>query len=549
MSKKKKIFNLLFVILFILCVGFFFKNNVSIKIYRHFKAAISTETESTSHNEKYGGTLVLGTSNAPAIINPILTQHSVSVILIGLIFDSLIRVDESGNVVPGLAYKWDISDDGLDYIFYLREDVYFHDGVPLTAEDVKFTYDLHRSKNIPSFRYVSYDAVQDIVVLDKLTIKVSLKKKNIFFLRRLLSSIVPKHVYEGKNLAEADFNYAPVGSGIYKFHSWNKTTNQIELVVNEHYFDDRANLDRIIIRTYKTIPQLWAALLRGEVDLIKYISRKDYNVLKKDPTFQTFKIVGFIFSAIYFNPDSQLLSDPEVRKAVSMSIDRKQLIDALSQGGAECYSPLSMDRDKESDTYRYDPLKAKLKLMHRGWMDADGDGILEKDLQDFEIRLMVNQRSDFFTKLALLLRQQLSEVGIKVTILLYADESDLNTDYVRTHRANAWLRFFMGGTRDEDRLYPILGTWSSSSNLFGQIWKYHNPEIDRIFNAVSQADKPDREKLFRQAGQILFEDQPVSCLFYTEDYHAVSARIKNVEFFFYGYVSAYSIKDWYIQDH
>jgi peptide/nickel transport system substrate-binding protein len=547
LSKKTIIFSLLCVILITVAIVVFQKYNTSKEQHRQSKAVEVTEQTNISPNDKYGGTLVIGTSNPPLSINPVYAQNSVSATLVDILFDGLIRVDQHGKEVHLLAHRWEISDDGLEYIFYLRKDVAFHDGVPLTAADVKFTYDLYRSKDVQSFHYNSLSLIQDITVLDEWTIKFSLKRKNVFFLRRLKAPIIPQHVYGGKDLRKADFHIQPIGTGMYRFRSWDKTTNQIELAVHDAYFDGRANIERIVVKTYPSISHLWAAILRGEVDVISFLSYGDFQVLKADPTFKTCQAHSNYYSAIYFNPDAQILSDPEVRKAISMSIDRNTLVEYLSQGGQPRYLPLLGDiGEKQPATpYRYDPLKAKLALMHRGWSDTDGDGILEKGVQEFELRLLVYQRDDSLCRLALLLRQQLSEVGVKLTIELFDGEEVLAPDFDKQSRANAWLRYFMGG-EEEQRTFDALSTWTSSSSLFGQVWKYHHPEIDRIYDAVSQAEPAVRKQLFRQANDILLEDHPLTCLFCFEEFHAVSARIKNLQSSLCGADYPYVIKEWYI---
>ena len=124
----------------------------------------------------YGGTLVWGVANQPQIINPILTQSSVSATLMELIFDSLVRIDSKGNVMPGLAELWDISEDGLTYIFYIRKGVRFHDGVELTAEDIKFTYEQIKNPENNSPWRINTELVDRWEVIDSHTLKMTLKE-------------------------------------------------------------------------------------------------------------------------------------------------------------------------------------------------------------------------------------------------------------------------------------------------------------------------------------------------------------------------------------
>src|SRR3569623_2077241 len=100
---------------------------------------IKATTSIAADHPSYGGTLTWGTINPPTIINPVLTSYSVSSSLLALIFDSLVRIDSKGQVTGDLAKSWEVSKDGLEYTFYLRHHVYFHDGIECTAEDIKFT--------------------------------------------------------------------------------------------------------------------------------------------------------------------------------------------------------------------------------------------------------------------------------------------------------------------------------------------------------------------------------------------------------------------------
>ncbi|VAW19691.1 hypothetical protein MNBD_BACTEROID05-218, partial [hydrothermal vent metagenome] len=117
------------------------------------KNKILNENRPLSRKHPYGGTLVFGTHTKPTSINPIFTTQSISAALMELIFDPLVRVDGQGKIIPGLAKSWDISEDGLVYTFYLREGIRFHDGVALTAQDVKFTYEqIHNPENNSPWR-------------------------------------------------------------------------------------------------------------------------------------------------------------------------------------------------------------------------------------------------------------------------------------------------------------------------------------------------------------------------------------------------------------
>lgn len=495
----------------------------------------------------YGGTLVLGSLSQPTIINPVLTQYGISASLLELIFDSLVRLDGAGNIVPGLAEKWEISADGKEYTFYLRKGVRFHDGVECTAQDVAFTYrQIMDPKNDSPVRHY-FDSVKEVKDVDKYVFQITLVEPAASFLYVFRQEIVPKHLLENKNLAQADFNYHPEGTGPFKFLAWDKQDDRIELAANTDYFEGRPYLDNVIIKAYPDVSQLWSALMRHTVDFVAFIDSEDYKVLAKDPTFKTYAVEGTGYFAIIYNFHDSILSDPDVRKAIAFGLDRKKLIDDLSPGGKECVGPFREESpafNHDVKPLEFDPVKAKIYLMHRGWQDIDGDGILEKERRKLEIRMLVDERFELYQKLAANIRQQLAQIGVKVKILLYKDESDLTEEYVKKNRPQAWLRLLLGMDVDPN---DARDSWLALANTFVKFSHYQNVEIDRLYETARLAlDVKERLKAYQEIHRIVYEDQPACFLFYPGNFFAVNAKFKNTNEYFTRHMPNYTIKDWYI---
>ncbi len=497
--------------------------------------------------KKYGGTLVWGTSNPPTIINPILTSHSVSAPLMALIFDSLVRINSQGKVVPGLAKSWDISEDGLVYIFYLHEGVKFHDGVELTTKDIKFTYDMIADSKNQSPRRTNTELIEQWKIIDNYTVKIKLKKAFPAILHKLTREIAPKHLLSDKALPTASFNYFPIGTGPFKFKKWDKKTNQITLEANQKYFENRPYLDQIIIKTYPNAKKLWIALMQQEVDLVLYLNHEDYKIVAKDPTFKTYTIPWEMYFAMVYNTQDSTFFNPDIRNAIAMSIDRKQLMQATSVEGLEStgpFHPKSMGFNSDVRSLPYNPLRARMNLMHLGWKDIDGDGVFEKGRKKLELRLLVDIRNDFYKKAAIIIRQQLAEIGMKVQIIPYKNNSDLTKNFLTTHKPQAWLRFFEGLGHDA---YDALGSWYSSSSQFGQLWPYKNNKIDMLFESgrIIQ-NKNERSKIYQEIHKLLYLDQPACFFFFPQTFHAVSAKLKNTDDFFCWSMPVHSLKNWQI---
>ncbi|MBU4333202.1 MAG: hypothetical protein KKD07_02040 [Candidatus Omnitrophica bacterium] len=497
---------------------------------------------------RYGGTLVMGARDIPTIINPILTTHTVSLDLMNLIFDHLIRMSPKGEIEPGLAESWKISEDGLTYVFSLKKGIRFHDSVEFTADDVKFTYEqIMDPKNGSPYRS-HFELIEKIEIIDKYTVKFVLSGPFPVFLTKLAyREIIPKHILEGQDLRNTSFNYSPIGTGPFKFSSWDRDTDQIELAANEDYFEGRPYLDKIIVKIYPEGYGLWPAFMREEVDFIMYINYEDYKVIEKDPDLRGYKIPWDKYCAIAYNLEDPVLCDKEVRKAIAQSINRKEIIDATFPGGVESTGPFHSESEgfnPEVKPLQCDPVKAKVDLMHRGWIDADNDGILEKDGRELEIRMLVDERSDLYKKMAVIIRQQLAEVGIKIVVQLYKDEEELTKEFLDEKRPQAWLRFYGGY---EENIYGAIGSWYSLSSEFGRIWDYINEDVDRLFELGRvSVNKNKKAEIYREIHKIVYEDQPACFLFFPVSYHAVSSKFKNIDDYFSMYMQVYTIKNWYI---
>ena len=499
----------------------------------------------------YGGTLVMGARNIPTIINPILTTHTVSADLTSIIFNTLVRVNSTGEIEPNLAENWQISTDGLMYTFYLKRGIKFHDGIECTAEDVQFTYrQLIDSQNNSPYRF-HFELIQEIEVLNKYALRIILSKPFPPLLFKLADrEIVPKHILEGEDLQKTSFNYHPIGSGPFKFKSWDRETNQIELVANPDYFEGRPYLDKIIVKIYPDSSHLWSAIMRQEIDLILYLNDEDYQIIKKDPAFKTYKISWDKYWAIAYNLNDAILHDQEIRRAIAFGINRKKIMEKISISGIEStgpFHPKSIGFNPGVKPLEYNPVKAKMNLMHRGWHDVDGDGILEKNKVDLEIRLLVNESSKIYKKMAVLIRQQLAEIGIKTKIIFYKDENVLNKGFLERNRPQAWLRFFKGFGLDP---YEAAGSWYSVSTEFCKAWDYKNEEIDRLFKSGRVIkDENARAELYKNIHKIIYDEQPACFLFFPSISHAVSAKIEETNEFFNTYMPVYTMKDWYISDN
>ncbi len=504
----------------------------------------------------YGGTLRWGVATKPTIINPILTQTGVSATIAQLISDPLVRIDHRGNLVPGVAKSWGISEDGLVYTLHLRPGVLFHDGVELTAEDVVFTYNQTIDpKNNSPFRS-HFVLVKSFEAIDRYTFRITLKELFPNLLGKLFLEIIPKHILKNEDLHNTDFNYNPIGTGPFRFVSWDQESHNIKLETNPDYFEGRPYLDGIDIKLYDDNERVWIGLMQKEIDLAQFISRENFLHIKNDDAFKNYKFSFGMYYAMRYNLKDSIWRDKELRKAVAYAINKKDIMKRLPKfDGAESTGPFhtsSEGYDHAIKPFAYNPVKAKQILMHRGWKALSQDvyggenTIRTKHGQELELKVLVNTTNDIYKNIIAMMRQQLSEIGIKLIVLPYYDEKELTEEYLNEHQPQAWLRIFVGHGLDKFDNYDAAINWYSLSDREGEWWNYKNEEVDALFELSRRTqDKIERVTIYKRIHQIVYEDQPACFLFFPEFYFAINANFKNTDDYFSMGMSTWMIKDWY----
>lgn len=495
----------------------------------------------------YGGALVWGVCYKPTRINPIFTTQSVSASLESLIFNCLIRLNAQGLIEPDLAESWNISEDGLVYTFNLRKGIRFHDGVECTAFDVKFTFDKLIDPQLNSPFRACFQLVKEFKASDRHTFQILLTKASSSFMYRLIKEIVPKHIFEKRDINDSSFDFHPIGTGPFRFKEWTKD-NQITLEYNPDYYEGRPYLDKIIVKTYADSQELWAALMRQEVDLSLFIERQDYAILKNDPAFKSYALSMDSYFAIVYNLNDFILAEKKVRQAIAYAIDRKSLIEEIGFGyGMECFGPFypgSEGFNPQVQAIEFNPDKSIALLAEAGWKDANNDGVLEKDGKDLEIKMLADERDEVYRRLAMLIRQELQSIGIKLRVQWYNDENMLSREFLEKNKPQARLRLLPAG------IIPDQQEEVWSSKVFGRdynIWEYKNDEVKRYFVlGKTVKDKKKREWIYQEIHRFIYEDQAVCFLYFPFCFHAVSSKLENTDGLFSLSMPFHSMKKWYV---
>ena len=323
-----------------------------------------------------------GTSQFPPTFNPLLNDVRV------WLYDGLVRFDADVNPIPDLAESWEISEDGLVYTFKLREDVVFHDGTPLTAADVVFTAEKtldetvnspYRSKFVIDGTPVVWEQVDDY------TVTATLPKPSGSFLSKtsradeIFFAILPKHLLEGvEDMTTADFNQNPVGTGPFKFVSY-ETDQQLVTAANDDYYQGKPGVKEVVRLNFPNEQSALAALKSGDIDVASL--REAGNVKAAEETeglsVQRYDS-NWIFAGRY-NMANEVLSDKAVREAIAYAVDRDNLVKAaVSPTATVGNSPISIGWAASPDVtvFEYDPEKAKTHSrggrLDGGWHSREG---------------------------------------------------------------------------------------------------------------------------------------------------------------------------------
>ncbi len=314
---------------------------------------------------KNGGEITEGMIGIPRFVNPVLATSDTDRDLSSLLYSGLLRVNASGEIITDLAESYSVSEDGLTYYFKIKEDAEFHDGTPVTADDIIFTIQKTQEPAIKSPKRPNWDGVH-IEKINEKEIEFTLNAPYPAFIYNATLGILPKHRWEKITIEEFPFtslNTNVIGSGPYKIADTVRDTDDIITTYRLQSFSKYAIkepfITRLIIKFYKSEDELISAFNKKQIESLHSISSKNVSNLKlKDEQIITLPY-SRIF-ALFFNQNkSPVLADKTIRKALDQSIDRNEIIDSVLYGYATpLYSPLTLF-NATSTTEEYSIDKAK----------------------------------------------------------------------------------------------------------------------------------------------------------------------------------------------
>ncbi len=477
-----------------------------------------------------GATIVIGVPEEPSKLNPLYPPLSGENYIVNNLFLPLHEIGPDGDIVPVLASSWEYGEDMKSITYYLKKNLKWSDGKPITADDIVFTFNAMKD---PKNAYPNLSQIQYIKNVEKINDYTVRFYFSIVYSDELFDSNIrplPAHLF--KNTAEvknSKYNFEPVVNGPFKLSKWQKG-NYIELTQNSEFKLYNPNPRNIVFVFYKGYDQAVEMLKKGIYDIAIGLPPKYYITVKDNPLLSTKKELGNSYTFIGWNLEKPLFSEKETRRALTMSINRKMIIDSLLNGlgdiAAGPIPPSSWAYDKNLKPLPYSVQKAVSLLNQKGWKKRRNSRWLTKNGKKFQFELLVNKENSFRITLANMIKNQLAAAGIKVTVKVV----DGNTFITRLLMKNYDAFIMAWNVSEKLNMLPI---WSSDPqigkyNLVG----YKNPNIDNyIRKATETLIETEAKHYWDLFQEQISADQPYTFLFVGNKITIANKRIKGLDIF------------------
>ena len=498
-------------------------------------------------------TAVIGTTEDFEAVNELIAEGSsfnsgiIHRIFLQLVSEQADSATGPATFEPRLASSWEFSEDRLALTFELRDDVLWSDGEPVTAEDVRFSWQAHTSPEVEWSYAFTKRAILDVEVLDDHRVRFHFTAASATQLEDVNEGVVlPEHVWS--RLPFVEWRQQPqwfsdnlVTSGPFLLESW-RPQQRLTLVRNPNYFETGLpKLERVVFQFIPEPANLVSQFLSGDLDLVPRVSPADAARIEEHPDLRLLPYKTRQFTFITWNTLRPEFAKAEVRRALALAIDRATIVDTLWHGHAKVgSSPIVSTFWAYNDKlvpWAHDPEEARRILDAHGWIDRDGDGIRERDGEPFSFELTTNPGDQTRWDAMQMIRAQLSEVGIEVLPrrIEYKALNVLNLD----HDYDATVTAFLMDTT-LDLSYAFHSDAAENGYNFGA---YKNAEVDRLIEEVNaQLDPRNAEPLLHRIQEILHQEQPV--LFLWEPDSLVAARV-DLENVYPNMISEYfNMREW-----
>jgi peptide/nickel transport system substrate-binding protein len=460
-----------------------------------------------------GGILKVGLQADPTALDP--HKQSLTAIwhVIEHIYNGLTRITTPDlTVEPGLAEGWEISEDGTSYMFVLREGVTFHDGTPLKASDVKFTFERLVDPETASTSASELASMKSIEATDDRTVVITLNAPDAAFLTNLAQPALVIYSEAFVKANNNDISQVAMGTGPFKFVEYVPNT-RIVLEKNPNYWEEGLPyLDGIEMTIAADDTSRTAAIVSGAVDFIEYVPLRDVDTLQQDPNLALAGDTNTNIRFIGFNLTKEPFDNPLVRQAIAAVVDREAMLGPTVFGHGtpvEALFPPDFWAALQQEVRPADVERAKSLMEEAG--HADG----------FSTTITSWSQYSFLSNAAVVLQEQLRQIGIEAELNLVENATMVDQVYV----GKTYDIAVTGESAYVDPNTLILPNFKSGES--GNFVDYSNPEVDTLIEqGIATTDQDERARIYQEIQTILLEDLPWINLFVANQYEAMKTNVK-----------------------
>jgi peptide/nickel transport system substrate-binding protein len=473
---------------------------------------------SLSVAQKSGGVLRAGMQADPVGLDPHTTNATATRNQLENVYDTLVRFDSKGKIIPSLAQSWTASKDKLTWTFVMRTGVRFHNGRALEASDVVYSINRIKDPSLKSPRADNFSQVESVRASSKLTVVFKLKQPFSPLLAKLAASlnvILPKEAVE-------TINTKPVGTGPFTFSEYIPNTRMV-LKRNPNYWERDARGTRLPYLegiTFSYLPDATArttALRAGSVDWIEYVPASDIKTVRDAPNLEVVGGLSANFRSLYFNLKEKPLDDVRVRQAIAYAIDPQEVVDVALFGAGGVVAKGTTIPTGGFYSFANSPYgKPNLERARQLLRDA---GVPN----GFSLDLKVTSTYDFLRAPAEVIQAQLAKIGVKVNI--QAEEWSV---YLPNFVGKKFTSTIIGESGQGDPDDYLYNVFHSKGN--GNYMNFSDPALDKLLEEGREiADQEDRKALYDRAQERILQLVPMVPLFHSAQYEGLATYVKGFE--------------------
>jgi peptide/nickel transport system substrate-binding protein len=463
---------------------------------------------------------------------------------------------------PMLAEKWEWIDDGNSLKLFLRKDIFWSDGQPITVDDIVYTFDIYSDpivesrffgqfKNFYTLDGFHINIEKTFKVLSPTILEINFRKDGDPSLLDINLEIIPKHIwtnYKKEEFPEAKTNFEPISSGPFKLRKWEREASISLSIDSSSFLFNPDNIKEIIFKVVPDYKSRITQLKTGAIDIADNIKSEDIAELKLIEELNVLSLRGRDYDYIGWNHidpqefqkskviPNKLFSSSMIRKALTYAINRQEIVDTyLDNYGELCKGPVSpmfkSYYDLSLETDDYNPAKAKEILKENGWEDKNGDGIIENGKVEFSFDLYINTGNPRRNYVATIVKNNLRAVGIEANIQML--EMGTFVEKLMKRDYDAWIAGWTIPIPIDLNPY-----WNSDQDIgFLNFSSYQNKEKDEILNQLQQRlSEPEKKILYKKLQSIFYEDEPVTFLYWFDNIIVYNKRISKINFSMLGLV-------------